>query len=542
MQTQVNIAVLLDAVLPGLSRRRKAPSWPPDAFLVAALLLTRSGAYTSASTAWPPTKSAKEYRKLIYQVGSMWRGLALSDKVPPRISKWWNVVISSKKTRIAEIHLNRPLCNALIQMLAAADEACAGVGIPHEPEAQFDPFKFEADRQLLPNEQRSTLCKEISYDAGVVLPKMHTPQTGFTLRSFSMHLAYVEPGEMRPVWHQPPVQQPKGNYNVLVFPWPTRVRANSFGKVSQKDALMQNLPNSFGFFRYIAPVNKEDVAARVLSDFRKIAGRPGAPTIHAVILPELALSEDEYQKVSSELFNSSVLVISGVHGPGTNCLRFNIPSVTNSPIQLRQTKHHRWRINKSQIRTYGLELSQRKHWWEHIPITDRALNFVALTPTLAISSLICEDLARPDPVGNVIRAVGPNLVIALLMDGPQLESRWPGRYVAALAEDPGCSVLSLTCLGMARLSIVKDEKKGIKKKKKKPSNTNRIVGLWKDPINGTANIQMNKGADSALLTLKVSEEMEWTADGRDDGRVTGYPILKKIVYFKKGNQVDTKVI
>ena len=60
--------------------------------------------------------------------------------------------------------------------------------------------------------------------------------------------------------------------------------------------------------------------------------------------------------------------------------------------------------------------------------------------TATLSVLICEDLARYDPVLTVMNAIGPNLVIALLMDGPQLERRWCGRYATALADDPGSSV------------------------------------------------------------------------------------------------------
>lgn len=66
--------------------------------------------------------------------------------------------------------------------------------------------------------------------------------------------------------------------------------------------------------------------------------------------------------------------------------------------------------------------------------------------------LVCEDLARQDPAADLIRAVGPNLLIALLMDGPQLSGRWPARYASVLAEDPGTSVLTLTSLGMAERS------------------------------------------------------------------------------------------
>jgi hypothetical protein len=51
-----------------------------------------------------------------------------------------------------------------------------------------------------------------------------------------------------------------------------------------------------------------------------------------------------------------------------------------------------------------------------------------------------------------MNAIGPNLVIALLMDGPQLENRWPARYATVLAEDPGSAVLTVTSLGMVRRS------------------------------------------------------------------------------------------
>ena len=64
-------------------------------------------------------------------------------------------------------------------------------------------------------------------------------------------------------------------------------------------------------------------------------------------------------------------------------------------------------------------------WIEHIEIPPRVLQFYMLNRKIVVSTLICEDLAQADPIGDVIRAVGPNLVIALLADGPQLASRWP---------------------------------------------------------------------------------------------------------------------
>jgi len=41
--------------------------------------------------------------------------------------------------------------------------------------------------------------------------------------------------------------------------------------------------------------------------------------------------------------------------------------------------------------------------------------FTVIRPGAALAVLICEDLARFDPVLPVINAVGPNLVISLLL-------------------------------------------------------------------------------------------------------------------------------
>jgi hypothetical protein len=40
------------------------------------------------------------------------------------------------------------------------------------------------------------------------------------------------------------------------------------------------------------------------------------------------------------------------------------------------------------------------------------------------------------------------MVVALLLDGPQLASRWTARYASMLLDDPGSAVLTLTSYGM----------------------------------------------------------------------------------------------
>ena len=52
-----------------------------------------------------------------------------------------------------------------------------------------------------------------------------------------------------------------------------------------------------------------------------------------------------------------------------------------------------------------------------------------------------EDLARLDEVADLVRRIGPSLIIAVLLDGPQLATRWPCRYASIVADDPGSSGL-----------------------------------------------------------------------------------------------------
>src|SRR5262249_21293110 len=122
--------------------------------------------------------------------------------------------------------------------------------------------------------------------------------------------------------------------------------------------------------------------------------------------------------------------------------------------QWEQSKHHRWKLEGSQINRYrlGKVLDPDLYWWEHIDLAPRCVDFRVFRPGASLATLVCEDLARIDPVQTVIRAVGPNLVVALLMDGPQKTSRWAARYATVLADDPGCAVLSLSSLGLLRRS------------------------------------------------------------------------------------------
>jgi hypothetical protein len=132
----------------------------------------------------------------------------------------------------------------------------------------------------------------------------------------------------------------------------------------------------------------------------------------------------------------------------------------------------------------------------------RSLKFLTFAEEITIVSLVCEDLAETDQVADVIRAVGPTGVISVLLDGPQLTSRWAARYASVLADDPGSAVLTLTSFGMVQRS------------RPGPHDASTIVALWKDPERGFREIPLESGAQAVLLTACSSRATRRAGDGR----------------------------
>jgi len=115
---------------------------------------------------------------------------------------------------------------------------------------------------------------------------------------------------------------------------------------------------------------------------------------------------------------------------------------------------------------------------------------------------VCEDLAQIDDVADLLRSVGPTLVVTPLLDGPQLSSRWAARYASVLADDPGSAVLTLTCAGMARRS------------RPHGRDASSVIALWKDPVRGTREIPLEAGAEGVLLTASADIVTRRSGDGR----------------------------
>ena len=177
--------------------------------------------------------------------------------------------------------------------------------------------------------------------------------------------------------------------------------------------------------------------------------------------------------------------------------------------KFKQYKHHRWHLDPSQIRSYGLSqiLEPEKHkiWWEAMKVPRRRVSFLNVGKAMTISHLVCEDLARQDPIADLIRHVGPTLVVTLLMDGPQLKNRWSSRYASILSDDPGSSVITLTSFGM------------VKRYNSPYGLLSRVVALWSESGGRQVReIELANGAEAILLTLKFEPKQERTADGRTE--------------------------
>ena len=133
----------------------------------------------------------------------------------------------------------------------------------------------------------------------------------------------------------------------------------------------------------------------------------------------------------------------------------------------------------------------------------RSLDVFVVREKSSLTTLICEDLARVDPCQELVRAIGPNLVIALLMDSAQIKDRWPARYATVLAEDPGCSVLTVNSRGLLDRANAEGS-----------WDRSDAIALWRDDTGAPRSICLPPNMDAVVMTLAGERKRERTLDGR----------------------------
>ncbi|MCV6546125.1 MAG: hypothetical protein OIF56_02390 [Cohaesibacter sp.] len=253
--------------------------------------------------------------------------------------------------------------------------------------------------------------------------------------------------------------------------------------------------------------------------------------INGIVLPEYSITWDIFQNLSRALEAECETLEFLIAGSSDNChgqkgnivldRTFNYADSNDTQkkvveeLTISRRKHHRWCLNGEQIRSYGLKdtLDDNSLWWESHQIGLRRVVLTEFRFGTTYVPIICEDLARIDPCHDQLRSMGPNIVFALLMDGPQMTTRWPAKYAHSLADDPGCSVLSLTSKALVnRSNIWRAEEK--QKKGEKPTEPNNSIGLWKDSTSEPREIECPDGYNGVVLILKGEDCKMNTICGR----------------------------
>ncbi|SFL89940.1 hypothetical protein SAMN02982985_01935 [Rugamonas rubra] len=393
----------------------------------------------------------------------------------------------------------------------------------------------------------TSLCCAVSPDRAIVLPKANTATVGCTIRSLSHYLALLPPKSiLTPSWTWTSTTDRSTSkadaalpYDVrlLLVPFPYTVHADSF-RLSSKQGKYGNSYSIPAYFSLVqrwldgpgGQISGEQMARELFLPLIQDARAQSGCVPNGIVLPECALSTAVAEQLVLALKDSGIeFLITGVLDVDTDTGKAHNRAQTfvmregeEGAVLRQQDKHHRWRLDKSQVDRYALDFDknhENDQWWEDIEVGNRQLPFIGLRKDMSITTLICEDLARADPAMGVIRSVGPNLVIALLMDGPQLGIRWPGRYATVLAEDPGSAVLSFTCAGMVDRSNWVESR---------PANA---IGLWRDAGAGgrTQEIGLPQGSLGVVLTLVSSKKRQTTLDGRSDQELARKLTLRNIV-------------
>jgi hypothetical protein len=535
------------------------PAWPPDAYAITAALLRRTGSYVQLVNGYQDRTTRTITADKAEEIGKRWRDQlnaalggvtdGMRKSCPPEVVNWWRQIQKAAPKSLSEAASNSVTVAAAINICIVADSASAGIGV----ELGDDPFLAVAEVLREVNEAKS-FCFKISADKLAVLGKQHTPQRGCTIRSLSHHLALYAPVEIQARWWGPysPAHNELDVFNLLLLPWPLKVSAADFKFAQSRNGQggASNGRDPYRYFDYEPAIDRrtpEEFATHVMQAIE--AAKVHADQIHGVVFPELSLSPEEFAAVEQQVVKNKALLIAGIRGTGdsdTEHMPLNYCAIQPAGLtagfdaedlehllptmRRHQLKHHRWCLDRGQILQYELggRLPASRDCWERIYIGEREVNFVSLADWLTVCVLICEDLARQDPVSDVIRAVGPNLVFALLMDGPQLKSRWASRYASVLAEDPGCSVLSLTSAGMARRSRPPEGST--------VDNKSTVIGLWRDAIYGDRHIQLEEGHDACVLSLVCKSMRELAIDGRGDANQAHFPVFAGSYSFKSSTE------
>ena len=489
--------------------------WPADVFALVGTVLSRTHAYRFAVSSpagrhWPPG-GAPGWNATVCAAADRWAAWAEAPagpegSLPLLVTDAWAAVREGASATLDDVADGAawPVCEALLTLLAVSDEACAGVAAVVDPARTVGArYRARADELLA---RTGSLSRLPTYRLRV-LPKVRTPPGGISFRSLSRYLCLRGPS-VDVHWHKAPARRSglgQQLANVLLMPWPLRIRQRDFQPLRGSVRRTENEP--FGIFEFV-PAEAFDLGLveRVLR-----GALDEVDTVEAVIFPESSVPAGDLEPLEALLGRYGVsMLLAGARetAPAADRLPANWVhigvQVGGTWAHYRQNKHHRWFLDESQINQYNLAgaLHPSVRWWEAMEVPRRALNFLEISEGVTVVAVICEDLARLDEVAELLRDVGPTLVVTILLDGPQLASRWTARYASVLADDPGSAVLTLSAKGM------------VERSRPVGAPPSSVVAMWKDPTRGLREISLEHGAEGVLISMAATRARRRVADGR----------------------------
>lgn len=548
-----------------------APIWPPDAYGIAAMLLERSGVYQFLSPGrierWSEPwfilrdRDVQEW----HDIATEWRS---TFAVPSGLQCLWDDLLDNSDASISKFPgLGTSLSKwvrCAYALMFVADEASKDIGyvsLDSDPKSlswvNLLDAKLESEwisrnknepksssEHILLSNHRYTIAQMLSQDMLAVQPKARTPQVGATLRTMSQHLALLPPpARIGATWQRIASHKSdeKSDLNILLIPFPYRIECEWFSGLPDGVKNGSSVsPKNWGWFdleqRWL-PDDPAIFTQFVESLIKEAESEKPDVRIDAVILPEYSLTWEHHQHLVEHLASTNDEIEFIVSGSKTNCEgaegNFALTSSINrvdleNPIIHTNSrgKHHRWRLDSGQIEAYGLssELDPSTNWWEGIALHRRQVHTHVFRESSSFTTFICEDLARSDPCHETIRALGPSIVFCLLMDNVQIPVRWPGRYAAALAEDPGSAVLTFTSRGLIENAVVHERRKETGRNRSQKAegsgyarSANWSIGLWRDDeTNFARELHCPPGEHAVLLRLERRVAEDASYDDRCD--------------------------
>ncbi len=455
---------------------------------------------------------------------------------PDLVLELWNILIESWEETVTPGHHATngegapKWWTAAFKLVVLSDLACDGIfDGQFRKDEETKKTAMEAWLEVLyqANNRKSTSEEEpfrppasiaMKADSTIacVMPKARAAAVGATLRNVTRNLCLLPGrGEVRCYWETPMEAVPSENaatLDILLIPEPAKLDATNFeasGATGVTDEEAHRDKTDWETFDIAQTwIEGDDKRSEFITSCEALlsSAKKQSRTVNGVVLPEYALDYEIFEKLCEQLKVLEPALEFVISGASANCYdelgnhvltRIWYQDDDHSLTQSR-AKHHRWRMDRSQIENYALGATLNpkiKNWWEDTPLGRRELHFQRFRKASVLSVLICEELARSDPCHEILRAVAPNLIFALLLDGPQIKSRWPAQYAANLADDPGSAVLTFTSFGL----IDRCNKQG-------HFPENRSIALWKDDSGKLVEIEMPKGDGMKGVLLSLWSE------------------------------------